>query len=135
MEDRQTLNEKSLVFSKIAFWSSAGRDLFLVVAGILSVFSRPDSVESFGITGFLAIIWVAMLGGGAFVSLVGVLIGNTSLEVFGSSAVAGSFILWAIALVLQENATLVPLSLAFVFFSSALVQFYRITTLPLARSR
>ena len=131
MSTELSLNARTLAYSRLSIWSSAFRDLLLIFAGVLSLFHRPDSVVAFGITGILAFIWVTMLGGGATLSLVGVLIRKTSLEVFGSSAVAGSFILWGIALLSQNTANTVYASLSLVFFSSAAIQFYRINTLPI----
>ena len=130
MSTELSLNERNLAYSRLPIWSSASCDLLLIFAGVLALFHRPDSVVAFGITGILAAIWVTMLGGGAALSLVGVLIRKTSLEVFGSSAVGGGFILWGITLLSQDTAGTVSVSLALVFFSSAAIQFYRITTLP-----
>jgi hypothetical protein len=103
------------------------------MSGIFVLIHTPKSIESFGITGILVLIWVSMLGGGATLSLIGVLTKTTVFEVFGSSLVAGSFLLWAISLFASSGGSFISVSLGFVFLSSSFLQFYRINTLPVVR--
>ena len=127
------LLNKSLTYNGLNVWSCVGRDLFLIMSGIFVLIHTPKSIESFGITGILVLIWVSMLGGGATLSLIGVLTKTTVFEVFGSSLVAGSFLLWAISLFASSGGSFISVSLGFVFLSSSFLQFYRINTLPVVR--
>lgn len=106
-------------YSRTAFWSRIIGNFFLICAGVTAVFVTPPSVVSFGITGVLGLVWVSMLLGGAFMSVIGMFTGHRFAQFLGPSLVIGSFILWAISLVTQEDASASSYTVAFVFLAFA----------------
>lgn len=112
------LNHKGIVdYPRPAFWSRVIGNIFLVMAGIASMIQTPPSVVSFGITGFLAFIWISMLFVGAVTAIIGIITTNRLLQYLGPSFVIGSFVLWAISLMTRPDATAASFTVAFIFFS------------------
>lgn len=106
-------------YSRTAFWSRIVGNFFLTCAGVTAVFVTPPSVESFGIIGVLSLVWVSMLLGGAFMSVIGMLTGHRFVQFLGPSLVIGSFTLWAVSLVTQDDASASSYTVAFVFLAFA----------------
>ena len=122
--------KRILVYSRAAWWARIVSNISLILAGAISLYQTPQSIETFGITGILAVIWVAMLVGGASLSIIGTWKSNTLLESIGPSIIAGGFVIWAICAVTQPDAPLIYFTVGLVFISYAAMQLCLVSIIP-----
>lgn len=138
MADRTALSRlgRLLAFLRAAhmtWWARTTRDLFLIACGTCLLLTTPPSLQAAGITGFISSVWATMIGGGATLSLLGILIRRLRVEIFGCCFVGGGFLVWGFTSILRPDATLTSLALACVFWSGTSGQIYRVGMLTEGR--
>ena len=112
-------------FSTIARANRAARDVCLIACGVFLLFATPESLTMIGLSGFFADVWVASIGGGAAVSLIGLLTRRPVLEIYGSMSAGFGMLFWAAGAVFMPGATSVSYALAALFLSGTFGQVYR----------
>lgn len=104
----------------------AARDGWLIAcAAFLLSAPTPGSLQELGITGGAADLWVAALGLGASMSLVGLLTRKPKGEIYGSMFAGFAMLVWAAGAVFQPHASGVSYALACFFMAGACGQVYR----------
>ena len=103
-----------------------GRDLCLIGVGVILLFVTPPSVREAGFAGAVAFVWAAMIGGGAIMSLSGLLRKSLRLEAFGCGIESGGILIWFGAAITKDGADWTSLAIGLVFLSGTFGQLYRI---------
>lgn len=102
------------------------RDLLLIALGVTVMVATPESLQEFGITEPAASCWAGAVLLGALVALIAAITGNLLVEVWACCVVCGGLLLWIIALVWRDDATITSWSVAIVVASTIAGEVVRI---------
>lgn len=90
------------------------RDLLFIALGVTVMVATPDSLQEFGLGEPAATFWAGAVTFGAAGALITGITGHLIAEVWSCVVVCGGLLLWIIALVWRDDATVTSWSVAIV---------------------